>query len=425
MTGKVDTAGWSINQAEQWFIGQILQTPDRLMDCNVSEKHFLTSNHRLIFSTIRRMEDESKTIDAITVADELEQQTRRGGWLALLGQYQMDSFSPTFFDTAQTVILDHYRKRQIAHIAQELQKDYDADKAILRLMEIDEPTKRYSYTLAESALAAVEHAQESAKRDGVVGLPTGLKLLDDAIGGFQPSDLYVFGARPAMGKTSVILNFMLNHGDAPTAFFSTEQPHEQIGLRAIAATGSVNARKIRLADFDQHEFDRMAQAVTALTRSRVIVYDKGHLTLAELMSEARRLKFNNDIQAVYVDYIQRIKTDQKERRLEVAEVVTGLKSLARELNIPVIALAQVNRTVEQRADKRPRMGDLLESGVIEQEADVVALLYRDEVYNQDTADKGIIEVLIDKNRHGPVGTLKFAWLGETMQIKDLYQGGEF
>jgi replicative DNA helicase len=285
-------------------------------------------------------------------------------------------------------------------------------------MDIEVIQKKYSYSMAEAALAAIEKAQDSAANDGLTGLTTGLKKLDETIGGFQSPDLYVIGARPAMGKTAVIINMMLNN-NAPVGFFSTEQPHEQIGLRAISATSQVSARNIRTAKFTDSDMNNMAYAVTKLSSKKVHIFDKGNLKITELMREARRMKFTHNIEAVYVDYIQRIKADSENRRLEVAEVVTSLKSLARELKIPVIALAQVNRKVEERADRRPHMGDLLESGVIEQEADVVMLLYRDEVYNENSPDKGIIEILIDKNRHGVTGKIKFAWLAETMQIKDL------
>jgi replicative DNA helicase len=291
-------------------------------------------------------------------------------------------------------------------------------------MNIDVIEQKHSHTMAEAAMAAIEKAQATAKNDGVTGLPTGLSLLDKAIGGFQSPDLYVIGARPAMGKTSVILNMMLNH-DSSVGFFSTEQPADQIGLRAISATSAVSARKIRIAEFSHEDETAMSMAVFKLASSKIHIYDKGYLHINELMREARRMKYNFDVGAIYVDYIQRIKSGNKERRLEVAEVVTSLKSLARELKIPVIGLAQVNRKVEERNDKRPHMGDLLESGVVEQEADVVMLLYRDEVYNPQAGEKGVIEILIDKNRHGPTGNLKFAWLPETMQIKDLYAGAPF
>jgi len=165
----------------------------------------------------------------------------------------------------------------------------------------------------------------------------------------------------------------------------------------------------------------MAKAVTKLASKQVHIYDRGNLSITELMRAARAMKYNHGVQIIYVDYIQRIRDKAESRRQEVANVVTKLKSLALELNIPIVALAQVNRDVEKRPDRRPRMADLKEAGEIEQEADTVAMLYRDEVYNEDTVDKGILEILIDKNRHGPVGRLKFAWLPETMRVQNLQE----
>jgi replicative DNA helicase len=205
--------------------------------------------------------------------------------------------------------------------------------------------------------------------------------------------------------------------------FSTEQPMEQIGLRSLSIQGGVSAKKIRSADIDSDDISRLMTIIGQVKDRNILIHDKANITIGELMREARQMKFNHDIQVIYVDYIQRIKSPSAEnRRLEVADVVTGLKTLARELDIPVIALAQVSREVERRTEKRPRMGDLLESGVIEQEADVVMLLYRDEVYNEGSKDKGVIEILIDKNRHGPTGKLKYSWIGDQMKIVDLNRG---
>lgn len=404
-------------EAERLFIGALLHRPEKLIECKVSKKHFTSSQLARAFDEIQAMELENQVIDVVSLSQRLEQKTGRS-WMAMLGECQMDSFSETFFQTSQLVMIDAYRRREMSRIAADLGKEYNPDKAIRELMEIEQTEKKFTHTLPEAAIAAIEKAQEYARRDGVPGLTTGLARLDEVIGGFQAPDLYVLGARPAMGKTSVALNFMLAH-KVPVAFFSTEQPHDQIGLRAIAATSGVSAKAMRTATFDPAESERMYGAVTQLTQQQIYINDNGVITISELMREARRMKYNHDIQAVYVDYIQRIRSGNTDRRLEVSEVVTGLKSLAKELEIPVIALAQVSRTVESRNDRRPRMGDLLESGVIEQEADVVMMLYRDEVYDASTPDKGIIELALAKNRHGQVGILKFAWLAETMQIKNL------
>lgn len=410
----------NVQQTESWLIGQILAKPEKLMDLKITVDHFTIESHRRMFDKITELESQNKIIDVITVADALEKEfPNQDYWLSNLGQYQMDSFSESFFESSQMIMIESYRNRKIKDIALQLDQDFDADKAIKHLMDLNHTEKKYTHSMPEAAMAAIEHAEETAKKNGVTGLSTGLENLDNALGGFQDPDLIIIGARPSMGKTSLALNFMLNH-KAPVAFFSTEQPFEQIGLRAISAESSVSARKIRVASFEEQEMNRMYAAVTKLTESKIQIYDKGSLTITELTREARRLKYNQGIEAVYVDYIQRMKIEGKDRREGLGDIVRGMKSLAKELKIPVIALAQVNREVEKRQDKRPRMGDLKDSGDIEQEADEIILIYRDEVYNPDTPEKGIIELLIDKNRHGPTGVLRNAWLPDTMQIKDLY-----
>jgi replicative DNA helicase len=327
--------------------------------------------------------------------------------------------SVAFFYSAQKIIIQEYRKREIKKITHSLSENFDVDVAIQSLMTLDNHEKKHTHTIAEALGEARKKLEQSCNSKALVGITTGLKKLDGAIGGLQAPDLYIIGGRPAMGKTAVLINLMLSN-DCPVGFFSTEQPMEQIGLRTLSIQGGVSAKNLRSAQLKDDDWPKLITAVKKVSKKGIFIHDKPSITIGELMREARRMKYNYDIRVLYVDYIQRIKSPKAEsRRLEVAEVVTGLKTLARELNIPVVALAQVSRKVEDRKDKRPHMGNLLESGVIEQEADVVILLYRDEVYNED-GKKGVIEFLIDKNRHGPVGDLNFAWLGDQMKVGDLF-----
>jgi replicative DNA helicase len=326
--------------------------------------------------------------------------------------------SAEFFRSAQKIIRQDYRKREIKKIVHSLSENLDTDVAVRSLMALDNHEKQFTHTIVDAVGEARKKLEQSRNSKVLVGITTGLKKLDRAIGGLQAPDLYVIGARPAMGKTAVVINLMLNN-ECPVGFFSTEQPMEQIGLRVLSNQSSVSARDLRSTQLKEDDWPKLNQAVKRASKKEIFIHDRPSITIGELMREARRMKYNYGIQVLYVDYIQRIKSPKAEsRRLEVAEVVTGLKTLARELNIPVVALAQVSRKVDERKDKRPHMGNLLESGVIEQEADVVILLYRDEVYNED-GNKGVIEFLIDKNRHGPIGALDFAWLGDQMKVGDL------
>ena len=425
---------WQAPEAEKVFIGSILHKPARMMEIEVTAGQFIIEAHRNVFQVISDMNQAAEVIDLISVADrltELDANTRGndyahhpsfvGGWLLQLTTWLDSALVDSFFYSSQKIIIREYRKREITQICHSLNEDYNSDAAIQSLMNLEVSAANYSHTIQEALVAALTKVEALSKSGGVVGLPSGLTQLDDALAGFQDSDLYVIGARPAMGKTAVALNFMLSN-KCSAGFFSTEQAMEQIGQRSLSIQGGVSARKIRKADIDSSDMSQLMRTISQVKDRKIIIHDKSNLTITELMREARKMKFTHDIKVLYVDYIQRIKSPSAEnRRLEVDDVVVGLKTLARELQIPVVALAQVSRAVDNRDNKKPRMGDLKESGTIEQEADVIMLLYRDEVYNTEDSNpkKGIMEVLIDKNRHGPTGELKFAWIGDQMKIADL------
>jgi len=409
---------WEVPQAEQIFLGSILYQPSRLMDVKISEDYLIAEKHRQVFRAIQDLDLAGEAIDILSVGDYLTIQDNRENWSADLAIWVEAAFVDSFFTSSQKIIIQEYRKREIKKITHMLSEDFDVDAAIQSLMKLDDYEKKYTHTIGDARDAAIKKVEQLRNSKELVGITTGLRKLDRAIAGLQAPDLYVIGARPAMGKTAVVINLMLNN-KCPVGFFSTEQPMEQIGLRALSIQGGVAARDLRSAQIKDDDWQKILAAVNHARSNEIFIHDKPSISIGELMREARRMKYNHGIQVLYIDYIQRIKSPNAEsRRLEVAEVVTGLKTLARELNIPVVALAQVSRKVEERKYKRPHMGDLLESGVIEQEADVVILLYRDEVYNED-GKKGVIEFLIDKNRHGPVGDLVFAWLGDQMKVGDL------
>jgi replicative DNA helicase len=428
------SAEWQAAEAEKVFIGSILVNPSRLMEVKATSTNFMIEAHSTVFDVIMAMNNDSSLVDLISVSDRLTELNSRdkgntyshhpsftGGWLHQLSNWMEAAFAPSFFYSSQEIIIREFRKREIARISYDLSQNYDADEAIQSLMALEVTQKKYTHTLTEAITAAIDKVQRVAESGGLVGLTTGLTRLDDCIGGFQPSDLYIVGARPAMGKTALAINFMLSNNCA-AGFFSTEQPMEQIGIRTLSIKGGVSASKIRKAKIDHEDAGRLIQTSSQVQYGNVLIHDKSNITIGDIMREGRKMKFDHDIKIIYVDYLQRIRNPKSEsRRLEVADVAIGLKTLARELDIPVVALAQVNREVDKRVDKRPKVGDLTESGVIESEADAIIMLYRDEVYNKDTADKGIMEALIEKNRHGPIGGMKFAWMGDLMKVGDLYE----
>jgi replicative DNA helicase len=248
--------------------------------------------------------------------------------------------------------------------------------------------------------------------------------LDEILGGWHNSDLTIIGARPAMGKTALLVNLAESSADAryATGIISGEQPADQIGLRRMAINSNVGASSIRAGRIEDEQWSRLGVAMGAARDRPVWIYDRSALTLDELVAVARKWKHAHDLKVLFIDYAQRITVPGADRITEVSQVARGLKNLARDLQIPVIALAQVKAAVDQRPDKRPMAGDLANSDELTREADQVLMLYRDEVYNPDSQHKGTAEILIEKNRHGPTGFKRVGFLQETMRFVNLARG---
>jgi replicative DNA helicase len=264
----------------------------------------------------------------------------------------------------------------------------------------------------------------------IPGVPSGLAKLDHLLGGWHDGDLTILGARPAMGKTAMLVKFMLAAG-VSCGVISAEQPAQQLGARAMSAHSHVDASRFRSGAFEDEDIGRLMRAVSELVEHPCLIYDRSAPSIADVVRMARKWRHNSGIRVLFVDYVQRIEASNADKRTpkheRVGEVVRGLKSLARDLEIPVVALAQVNRDVEKRADKRPNMGDLADSSEIEKEADAVLTLYREAVY----FDKGgvnernqpvrphVAEINVEKNRHGPCGYVECIWIPESMRFENM------
>jgi replicative DNA helicase len=359
---------------------------------------------------------------------------------AYLMQLVNDTPSAANVEAYAAIVREKAVRRNVIDVATQMVEDafgaeQDAtqllDGGIARLMGMQHVEQSSEYTLRQALTIAYEAAEAAKARGGKIpGIPTGLTELDDVLGGLHNSDLIVIGARPSMGKTALLLNMAL--GDAGDAgLFSTEQPVVQIGSRLLAIEGGVNASRLRNGSHDEEDLGRLFNATARLLDPdcprELMICDQAGLTIGELQRIARRWKQKYGIQRLLVDYVQRVKgNDHRMSRIDqVGEVAIGLKDIARELNIPVVALAQVNRKVEERGDKRPNMGDLANSSEIEKEADQILMLYRDEVYNPTSPDKGIAEISVEKNRHGPTGFVRASWQAETMRFRDLSHHGSY
>ncbi|WMM36596.1 AAA family ATPase [Pseudoalteromonas phage PS_L5] len=294
-------------------------------------------------------------------------------------------------------------------------------EAISNLMNVNKADEKYDHSfddVGDMVLDACERAYKG--ESGAV--KTGFADIDERLGGWHPSDLVIIAARPAMGKTAFMVNSFLR-ANASVGVISAEQGAEQIGVRSVCIDSGVNHQNLRRARMDKQEFDRFERGLTEFRMMKSRIFDKPAPTIMEVEKIARQWVFKHDIKAIYIDYAQRLghentKLNPVERNSDIAK---RLKELARTLNVPVIALAQVNRQCESRADRRPMMGDIADASAYEKEADVIFTLYRDEVYDDETPDKGVIEAIFEKNRHGSTGMVKLSWVGQYMQVNDFNQ----
>ena len=396
----------------------------KLAELDLVGDDFLDAKYRQVFEAVCDLVAAQEVADVITVAEKLERETGRKNWLPILGEIAKNTWSTANISSYAKIVKEEARKRRAVEIANRLRDDVGqglgaVDDAIRDLMQLNTTRKNYECSISQALSATVEMMDEAAHTEGkIVGITTGLEDLDNCIGGFQNTDLYVIGARPAMGKTAFLLN-CANAANVPAGIISSEQGREQVGLRLIAIDGRVSAHRMRVADLETHEWNKVTRTVSGLANKRIWINDQPGPTIEQVIRQARKWKFQHDIKILYLDYIQRIKADASlPRHEQVGAIAMALKELARELGIPVVALAQVNRSVEARPNKRPYMSDLKDSGAIEQEADNIMTLYRDEVYDPESKDKGIVEIAVMKNRHGPTGLIRAVWNAEFMRFED-------
>ena len=408
-------------EAERNLISVMLANPSELLGCELTPENFASESHREIFGAMLSMA--GTPIDAVTVSDALQRITGRD-WLHTVGTIAANWVSPTLIGGYSRIIKAAHAKRTAIGVANTLVHNVDepgaVDAAIKALMAIDGTSRRYEWSIQQATKTALNEIGEAAENNGATGVMTGLSDLDRLLGGFHAGDLIVIGARPAMGKTAIAVNCAAN-SRVPVGFVSTEQGHSQIAGRMIALQGKISVHKMRNGSMGDDDYNRLPKAVEDLSGAKMWINDKRAQNIVDIARQARKWKHAYNIGILFVDYIQRLKVSGKNdnRAYGIGEIVEGLKDLAGELGIPVVALAQINREVEKRDNKRPGMADLKDSGTIEQEADQVITLYRDEVYNSNS-EPGIAELIVCKNRHGPTGVIKTAWSGEYMQFFDIF-----
>lgn len=427
----------SIPQAidsEQCVLGVLLSDPAALAQVKLTESDFYRRDHQLIFRALCEEYAAGRECDAVLLAEKFEaqgivDQFQGGAYLIELqslnwtranlrgyaGQVRQKAILRSVIETSSRLTDAAFASKD---------SDELLDGAIRDLMGLAQTDRRHDYSMQDAARLAWNDAQVAAETPGAIrGIPTGYERIDKRLGGFHKGDLVILGARPSMGKTALMVNLALNASERGTSvgIISGEQSVMQIGQRSIAATSGVPAERMRNGEFQEEDWPRLDTGMRSLLARNARIYDRSAPTLDEVCRVARQWVHQHKVAILFVDYLQRIRVPRAENRIaEVSEVARGLKTLARDLDIPVIALAQVKAEVDNRTgDKRPNLGDVANSDEATREADLIGFLYRDEVYRDDTPDKGIAELNFEKNRHGPTGRFRLRFDGQTMRFQNL------
>jgi len=435
-------------QAEQSVLGGLMldnQTWDAVAD-KIIEADFYRKDHRLIFRAIAQLAEKQEPFDIITISETLGAigKLENAGGLSYLGLLAKDTPSAANIVSYAGIVRDRSILRQLIHVGTEI-----ADSAFnpegRETAELLELAEQKVFKIAENRqrgqggfepvrallAKAVERIETLFEKEGnITGAATGFTDFDQMTSGLQPADLIIVAGRPSMGKTSIAMNMAENvaiKGDQPVAIFSMEMPGEALAMRMMSSLGRIDQHKIRTGKLDDDEWPRLTSAVTLLEKTQLFIDDTPALTPTEVRSRARRLmREHGQLGLIVLDYLQLMQSPASgdNRVQQISDISRSLKALAKELRVPVVALSQLNRNLEQRPNKRPVMSDLRESGAIEQDADLIVFVYRDEVYNEDSPDKGVAEIIIGKQRNGPLGTVRLTFLGQYTRFEN-YAGPRY
>ena len=433
------------NDAEISVLGSILLENDVLIQIadTLSPEMFYREGHRKIFAAMRNLQDRSEPVDLVTLSDEL---TKRGtlddvgGLTYLIGLSDQVPTSAYAEHYARLVQEKHTLRQLISASAQAMKLAYDGqlpledllDKAEKMIFEVAEQKKKGEQYQAMSEVVqdTFEYITLLHSNKGIPdGVASGFRDLDEQISGLQKGSLNVLAARPSMGKTAFALSIAQNvalRGEKTVAVFSLEMPSVQLALRMLCSEARVDMNRIRSGQLNERDFERLAHAAGRLAEAPMIIDDEPDLTVNALRSKLRRIQAQHgNLGLVIIDYLQLMSGNKsggggnENRQQEISLISRSLKSIARELEVPVMVLSQLSRAVEQRPNHRPMLSDLRESGAIEQDADIVMFIYRDEYYNKETDQQGIAEIIIGKQRNGPVGTVKLQFHSAHVRFNDL------
>lgn len=428
-------------EAEQSVIGAMLMDKDAILAASeiIGGQDFYQNAYGVIFDAIVEMFNEGSPVDLITLKERLKEKEVPPEVASL-------EFMRDILDIVSTsvnvkyhagIVSDKAMMRRLIKLNEEIANTCYAGKEALPV--ILESTEKSVFELLQRrnsgeyvpikqvVLNALERIEKAAKSKGVVtGIPTGFIDLDYKLSGLQPSDLVLVAARPSMGKTAFVLNiaqYVAFKKEKGVAIFSLEMSKEQLVNRLFALESQVDSQALRTGNLKDSDWEKLIEGAGIIGRSNMVIDDTPGISVSELRSKCRKYKLELDIQLIIIDYLQLMSGSaggrSESRQQEISEISRSLKALARELNVPVVALSQLSRAVESRPDKRPMLSDLRESGAIEQDADVVMFIYRDEYYNKDSEKKKQAEIIIAKQRNGPIGTVDLAWLADYTKFANL------
>jgi replicative DNA helicase len=426
--------------AERAVLGAILLNPDtldRVLEDGLQTTDFSQPAHRLLFECFTDLAREGKAVDVVTVTGHLEGKSKLdavGGFSYLNG---LSSAVPSISNLPHyvTVVQEKAMLRRLLNITLEISEGVysgensaednleKAESAIFGLRDARGGNRMAR--IGDVVTTVYSQLKERAENPSdVTGIPTGFRDLDTLLAGLQRSDLIILAARPAMGKTAFALNLVTTaalRSNSSVAVFSLEMAKEQLATRMLTSEGRISGSRMRTGQLLSDDWPPLMEAAERLSEARVFIDDTPAVTVSAVRSKCRRVAAQHGLDLVVVDYLQLMRGDGSEhsREQEISSISRGLKGLAKEMKVPVVALSQLNRGVEQRADKRPLMSDLRESGAIEQDADIIMFLYRDEVYNKTPENAGLAEVLVRKQRNGNTGEVDLAWRGEYARFENL------
>ena len=427
-------------EAEQSVIGSMIMDQDAIVTAMeiLLQEDFYHKQYGILFDAMIELYSSGQPVDLVTLQNKLKEKDVPQEVSSLEFVGELVRAVPTSANVKYycNIVKENSMKRKLIWVTEEIENECYAGKESLE--SVLDKTEHDIFALLSSrtggdyvpirqvVMNALEKIEKASQQDGnVTGIPTGFIDLDYRTAGLQPSDLVLIAARPSMGKTAFVLNiaqYVAFHENMCTAIFSLEMSKEQLVNRLFSLESRVDAQALRTGNLSDADWAKLVEGAGIIGDSELIIDDTPGISISEMRSKCRKYKLEHDLKLIIIDYLQLMSGSGRStdsRQQEISDISRSLKALARELNVPVLALSQLSRAVEQRPDHRPMLSDLRESGAIEQDADVVMFIYRDDYYNKDTELKGISEIIIAKQRNGPIGTVNLAWLPEYTKFANL------